>query len=276
MTDPAAPEPAAPPPTSLSARRRAGLVVRTPTAAGALMLIGGAVALGVGVTGREDLPPGASPVLTQGSAQAPAEATRASALPPSEPVGLEIPAIKVRSAVFDVGRGPDGSVEVARPGPWYDSASWYRYSPTPGEFGPTVIQGHLDSVAGLSVFARLGELAPGDAVHVHREDGLTVTYRVTGIKAVPKAQFPTTEVYGDLDHPGLRLITCGGGIDRATGTYRDNILVFAAYPESGPTPDGAPNAAHGPVPLPVTETPTPTPTRPVTAVGATSAPRTGR
>jgi hypothetical protein len=27
--------------------------------------------------------------------------------------------------------------------------------------------------------------------------------------------------------PVLRLITCGGGFDRATGHYRDNLIVYA-------------------------------------------------
>lgn len=236
--------------------------LRTLTVAGVLALIGGAVGIGIGLAGGQDAPPGAAPVLAQGSIQAPAEATRAPAMTRSEPVGLEIPAINVRSAVFDVGLNPDGTIEVLRPGPFYDSAAWYRYSPTPGEVGPTVIEGHLDSATGRSVFARLGELTPGDEVQVHREDGLTVTYRVTGIRQVPKGQFPTTEVYGDLDHPGLRLITCGGGIDRATGHYRDNLLVFAAFAGAGPTPSGAPNAADGPVPLPVAPTSVATPIHP--------------
>ncbi|MGQ0624819.1 MAG: hypothetical protein ACT4PP_09280 [Sporichthyaceae bacterium] len=44
---------------------------------------------------------------------------------------------------------------------------------------------------------------------------------------VRKTEFPTAGVYGDLDHPGLRLITCGGPLDPVTGNYRDNTLVFA-------------------------------------------------
>lgn len=241
-------------------RRPARLAVRALTVVGALLMVGGAGAIGLAVIDREDAPRGAAPVVAQGSASAPAEAARVPAMSPSEPVGLEIPAINVRSAVFDVGLSPDGTIEVPQPGPWYDSAAWYRHSPTPGEHGPTVIEGHIDSLAGLSVFARLGEITPGDEVLVHREDGLTVTYRVTGIRQVSKEQFPTEEVYGDLDHAGLRLITCGGGIDRETGQYRDNILVFAAFAGVEGTPAGAPNAADGPVPLPVYATPTPTPT----------------
>jgi hypothetical protein len=42
-----------------------------------------------------------------------------------------------------------------------------------------------------------------------------------------KRVFPTAAVFGDLDHAGPRLITCGGPIDPATGHYRDNTVVFA-------------------------------------------------
>lgn len=48
-----------------------------------------------------------------------------------------------------------------------------------------------------------------------------------------KDDFPTEEVYGDVDHAGLRLITCGGSFDEASGGYRDNIIVFATLAGSG-------------------------------------------
>ena len=40
--------------------------------------------------------------------------------------------------------------------------------------------------------------------------------------------FPTERVYGDIDHAGLRLITCGGEFDRAVRSYRDNVVVYAS------------------------------------------------
>ena len=39
--------------------------------------------------------------------------------------------------------------------------------------------------------------------------------------------FPTERVYGDIDHAGLRLITCGGEFDRAARSYRENVVVYA-------------------------------------------------
>ena len=50
---------------------------------------------------------------------------------------------------------------------------------------------------------------------------------VTQVKEYPKNEFPTDVVYGDLDHAGLRLITCSGVLNRLAHSYDDNIIVFA-------------------------------------------------
>ncbi|EST26495.1 class F sortase [Streptomyces niveus] len=43
----------------------------------------------------------------------------------------------------------------------------------------------------------------------------------------PKDDFPTVEVYRNLDHAGLRLITCGGDFSEADLRYADNVVVYA-------------------------------------------------
>ena len=135
---------------------------------------------------------------------------------------------------LEVGLGPDGQIEVPS-GDAYDSAAWYRYSPTPGERGPAVIEGHLDTPAGQpSVFYGLALLNPGDDVEVLRADGKSLTFRITQVARYAKAEFPTEAVYGDLDHPGLRLLTCGGSLDD-DGNYRDNVVVFATLVAVGAT-----------------------------------------
>ena len=53
--------------------------------------------------------------------------------------------------------------------------------------------------------------------------------------AYPKDRFPTEAVYGDIDHAGLRLITCGGDFDQPTHYYVDNIVVYANFVASGVT-----------------------------------------
>ncbi|MBC8093362.1 MAG: class F sortase, partial [Pseudonocardia sp.] len=97
----------------------------------------------------------------------------------------------------------------------------------PGDAGPALVAGHVDSRSGPGVFFRLGEVQVGDRVEVARADGSTVAFTVTGRFDTPKAAFPTELVYAPTPGPELRLVTCGGSFDRATGHYRDNIVVEA-------------------------------------------------
>lgn len=147
----------------------------------------------------------------------------------AKPVALQIPAIDVRSPVHALGQADDGALESPAPGPRYNHAAWYRYSPTPGSLGPAILLGHVDSAAeGPSVFFRLGELRAGDKVSVARADGSVGVFRVDRVRRYAKTDFPTDLVYGNIDHAGLRIITCGGAFDNATGHYLDNVVVFAS------------------------------------------------
>ncbi len=150
-------------------------------------------------------------------------------LPASAPVSLAIPAIGVQSRLVLLGVTGTGAVQVPAPGPDYDRAGWYRYSPEPGTLGPSVIAGHVDSArGGPSVFFRLGGLRPGDRALVTRADGSVATFAVDEVRRYHKAEFPTQVVYGDTDHAALRLISCGGAFDARSGHYLDNIVVLAS------------------------------------------------
>lgn len=142
----------------------------------------------------------------------------------SDAMQLKIPNIGVDTFVKVVGKRPDGTMVVPS-----DPASvgQYKYAPTPGENGPAVIVGHVDSAAGPAVFWRLRELSHGQTIEISRADGTTVTFRVDSVKNFPQDSFPTEEVYGDIDYPGLRLITCGGTFNYLTRHYSDNTVVFA-------------------------------------------------
>ncbi|HEX2315006.1 MAG TPA: class F sortase, partial [Thermomonospora sp.] len=105
-------------------------------------------------------------------------------------------------------------------------AGWYRYGAAPGSRGSAVIAGHVDSRTGPAVFYRLGELRPGDHVHVRRRDGRTAVFRITRVELVGKDRFPTRRVYGKVSYAGIRLITCGGGFDTTAGTYKQNVIAY--------------------------------------------------
>ncbi len=151
----------------------------------------------------------------------------------SEPVALEIPVIGVQSPLQHLGLTPERRLEVPAPGPHYNEAAWYKYSSTPGSLGPAIILGHVDSAAeGPSVFFHLGDLQPDDEVFVKRADGQVAVFEVDAIRSYPKDDFPTELVYGATEHAALRLITCGGEFDSASGHYRDNIVVYASLVDS--------------------------------------------
>lgn len=142
----------------------------------------------------------------------------------SEPVHLRIPGVGIDTSLIQVGRKDDGSMQVPEPA---SVAGWYRHSPTPGELGPSIIVGHVDSLTGPAVFWRLGELKPGQIIEIKRADGKTVKFKVNTIKQFEQSNFPTKEVYGNINHAGLRLITCGGSFNRLTGQYSHNTVVYA-------------------------------------------------
>ena len=141
---------------------------------------------------------------------------------------LWIPSLDVSTPVFPIGLAADGSLAVPQPGPRLNQAAWFRNSPSPGQPGPAIIEGHVDSTQGPSVFFRLGAIAPGDRVHVRRSDGVRLTFVVDAVRDFKKASFPTKLVYGDADlsRPTLRLITCSD-FDPSIHHHVGNEVVFA-------------------------------------------------
>ncbi|WP_316523004.1 class F sortase [Kitasatospora brasiliensis] len=144
---------------------------------------------------------------------------------PSPPTRLLVPSVGVDAPVTDLGLNPDGTVEVP-PADHGEEVGWYRNSPSPGETGPAVLIGHLDTAHGPAVFKRLPKLRPGELIRIRRADGTTVDFKVRTLLQAAKDRFPTEQVYGDTPAPALRLITCGGQIG-SDGHWTDNIIVLA-------------------------------------------------
>lgn len=145
----------------------------------------------------------------------------------SNPVQITIPAIKVRAHVIRLGLAADRTIQTP-PLNHVGEAGWYRYSPTPGAVGPSVLLGHVDAVRyGRGVFFDLGAMRQGDVVSVLRTDHMVADFAVTRVAEYHKKSFPTKAVYGNTTDPQLRLITCGGRFDAHAHSYIDNIIVFA-------------------------------------------------
>ncbi len=152
-------------------------------------------------------------------------------LPKSAPTRIRIPGIGVNAPLTSVGVEKNGEIEVpplSRP----KLAGWYRLGPAPGEMGPAVILGHVNTRGGPAVFSRLRELKRGDKVTVVRQDGSTAEFTVDGAEQASKNRFPTKRVYGHVDRPSLRLITCGGVFNPKAHSYTDNIIVYATLSAS--------------------------------------------
>jgi sortase (surface protein transpeptidase) len=156
--------------------------------------------------------------------RSPQPATIAKSTTIAKPVSLTIPLIGVETTLVKLGLAAGGELQVPSSAA---VAGWYTGSPRPGAIGSAVIAGHVDSVTGPGVFYRLSELRAGDRVYVRRADGTTVEFRVNAVETYLKDYFPTAAVYGPAPDPELRLITCGGTFDYATGHYLSNIVVYA-------------------------------------------------
>jgi sortase (surface protein transpeptidase) len=140
------------------------------------------------------------------------------------PNRITIPATGVSAPVVALGRSADGTMQT--PSGWEDTG-WYEPGSEPGEQGPAVVVGHVDSTSGPAVFYRLRELRRGDLVRIRRADGSVVRFRVEGIERWPKAEFPTRRVFTKTHVAALRLVTCSGDFDPSTGHYVDNTIVYA-------------------------------------------------
>ena len=143
---------------------------------------------------------------------------------PPGPSTLSIPRIGARAAIVGIGRKANGAMETPDPG----QVGWYRHGPRPGEPGPAVLVGHVDTKTAPDVFHRLRQLRPGDEILVGQADGTTSRFLVGRLEQHAKTALPTNRIWTKANRPLLRLITCAGSFDNATGHYRDNLIVYAS------------------------------------------------
>jgi len=155
--------------------------------------------------------------------------------PPEEPALLEVPSVNI-ATTFETPLDLDENriIEVPKGN---NTVAWYKNGSLPGEIGPSVIIGHVDSKDGPAVFYSLGQVSVDDEVLITRTDGSVLTYTISHYERVEQDTFPTLEVYGDIPYAGLRLVTCSGTYDRKENTYSHNLIVYAALTNYTPPPD---------------------------------------
>lgn len=147
----------------------------------------------------------------------------------SAPTYLRIPAHDIEADFEEpLALNEDRTIEVPKS---YEKVGWYELGVSPGEIGPAIVLGHVDSYEGPAVFYNLRELEKGDEIYIEREDGTTLVFEVVEKERYDQDVFPTQRVYGDTAAPELRLITCIGTYDHGTQRYSHNLVVYATLKE---------------------------------------------
>lgn len=193
-----------------------------------VLVTAGLVGMGTGLHGSA-LPPTPGPDQ-RGTVRIASSAPGGPVLGRSRPVRLDVPSVGVHTRLMRLGLNTDGTLEVpSRP----LLAGWYTGSPAPGERGPSIIAGHVDSEeTGPAVFYHLGEVEPGDRVNVTLQGGEVASFEVIAVRSYSAKDFPTRMVYGNTDRAVLRLITCANWNDEKEA-YDGNLVVFAVLDQPG-------------------------------------------
>jgi sortase (surface protein transpeptidase) len=177
------------------------------------------------VTGQGRLHRQPAPVAQKATPRAAEPAPQKADRQVADPVRLRIAAIGVDAPVDPLTVDQNG---VLPPPKTNERTGWWRDGPEPGERGPAVIVGHVDSYKGPAVFIGLIDLHSGDQILVDRADGTTAAFVTHRVEQHAKDDFPTQAVYGQTPDPQLRLITCGGTFDDEGRRYLDNVIVYAS------------------------------------------------
>ena len=104
-----------------------------------------------------------------------------------DPLSISIPSIGVESVLVPAGVLDDGTVAVPKDP---SIAGWFTGGPRPGERGPAVIMGHVDSKRGPGVFWRLVDLEVGALVTVETTS-TPQQFVLASLDRYPKNEFPT-------------------------------------------------------------------------------------
>ena len=138
------------------------------------------------------------------------------------PVRIVIPAIKLDTGVVGVGLQPDKSMEIPKVG----LVGWYNLGPAPGASGPAVVVSHVSWQGKKGSFYYLRQLKAGDKVFIYDASGDFATFQVDSRETVPKTELPKEKIWSNTKDPVIRLVTCGGEYDSATGHYLSNVIVY--------------------------------------------------
>lgn len=153
-----------------------------------------------------------------GSAQAPARRPSLAAR------RIVIPAIAVDSEVVEA-EIKNGEWQVPK-----FVVGHLQGTANPGDKGNAVFSGHLQSLSSGNVFARLGELSPGDQIYILSSENQYL-FEVRELKVVANTDLSVVQPTTDET---VTLITCTGTWDFVRRDYRQRTIVVAKLYRDSP------------------------------------------
>ncbi len=167
---------------------------------------------------KSPMPAAASP-----TPPAPSPTPSPSLVPPtSPPARLVIAAAGIDAQVRAVGTDEQGRMAVLRSGA---QVAWYQGGAVPGAPGNALFAAHNRWSRKDAVFARLGNLKPGDTATITDEDGETRAFVVASVSRYPYTAVPD-EVMSLSGETRVTLITCAGSFSSRLGTSQERYVAI--------------------------------------------------
>ena len=213
---------------------------------GAVLFLGGAAILSIGLfsqvddgsSGSAETTSGTAPVIRTHTAPTPTVTDEAPPSPTATPPRVQdtayrmiIDRIDVDAPVYTYGLD-ENSVPVVPTGTdAADVVAWYDFSAQPGTGNNAVFAAHV-TWFGKAVFWELEKLEIGDTVRLEAEDGTELVYTVEDNFLVDPSLAESLEVMSSTPTDTVTLITCGGSfVDTGDpvfgGEYSDRRVVRA-------------------------------------------------
>lgn len=146
----------------------------------------------------------------------------ATPVPAFRPLRITMPTLGVDAPVVPVGIDPDGAMGTPSNGrdvAWWDGRLAGQDN--------ALLAGHKDWRKQRGSFYSIGQMKPGDPVQLIGENGAALAFRVQWVRQVPGNANDVADILGEIGHPAVTLITCGGEFDRRVRHYQDRIVVRA-------------------------------------------------
>ena len=147
------------------------------------------------------------------------------AVPAIHPLQVEIPSIKAKSPIVDVGVTDKGNLDVPNN---FVQVGWYKYGSLPGAQGSSVLDAHVDNGGKVpGPFKNLRNAKVGDDIFVTLDNGNKVHYVITSLAVYDYKKFPSNLVFQNTNDSLLKLITCHGIFLSKEKTYSKRLVVTA-------------------------------------------------